>query len=148
MSSSSCLPLLTCLSVTSILLSIFPLVTCFRRQVLRKNWPIQSAFLRCIACRIFLSTVTQCNISFSTWFVQLISILLQHQTSVFSSCFWYTFRSVQFTVAYRTTHQTWHFTCLFLNFKSNLFITNVCVLLNPAFAMKILDLILRVRLVS
>jgi hypothetical protein len=43
-SSSSCLHLFPRLSVTSILPSIFPSITCFRRQFLRKMWPIQLAF--------------------------------------------------------------------------------------------------------
>ena len=42
----------------------------------------------------------------------------------------------------------WHFTSFFLNFKSILFVTSVFVLLNAAFTMEILDLILCVRLTS
>jgi len=38
-SSSSCLRLLPCLTVTSILPSIFLSITCYRMQVLRKMWP-------------------------------------------------------------------------------------------------------------
>jgi hypothetical protein len=49
-SSSSCLCLLHCLSVPS----IFPAITCFRRQFPCKMWPIQLAFLF-IVHRIFLS---------------------------------------------------------------------------------------------
>ena len=44
-SSSSCLLLILHLPVTSLLPTIFPSITCFRRQFLRKMWPIQSAFL-------------------------------------------------------------------------------------------------------
>ena len=51
-SSSSCLRLLP----GPPLLSIFPSITCFRRQFLRKMWPIQLAFLLFIVCRIFLSS--------------------------------------------------------------------------------------------
>jgi len=40
----SCLRLLPRLSVTYILSYIFPSITCFRRQFLRKMWPIHSAF--------------------------------------------------------------------------------------------------------
>ena len=43
-SSSSFLRLLPCLLVTSISPFIFPSITCFRRQFLRKMWPIQLAF--------------------------------------------------------------------------------------------------------
>jgi hypothetical protein len=55
-SSSSCLRLLPHLHVTSL-----PSVTCFRRQFLRKMWPIQSAFLLFIKCKIFLSFFTLCK---------------------------------------------------------------------------------------
>jgi hypothetical protein len=38
-------------------------ITCFRRQILRKMWPIQLAFLRFIVCRVFLSFLTLRNTS-------------------------------------------------------------------------------------
>jgi len=47
-SSSICLCRLHRLPVPS----IFPSKTCFRRQFLRKTWPIQLAFLHCNACRM------------------------------------------------------------------------------------------------
>ena len=53
-SSSGCLLLILRLLVTSILLFIFLWITCFRRQFLRKMWPIQLAFLLFIVCRMFL----------------------------------------------------------------------------------------------
>jgi hypothetical protein len=53
-SSSSCLRFLLRLPVTYILPSIFPSITCFRRQFLRKMRPIQLAFLLFIVCTIFL----------------------------------------------------------------------------------------------
>ena len=53
-SSSSLLRLLPRLPVTSITPFIFPSITRFRRQFLRKMWPIQLAFLFLISCRIFL----------------------------------------------------------------------------------------------
>jgi hypothetical protein len=53
MSSSGCLRFLPRLPVTSVLPSIFPSITCFRRQFLRKMWPIHLAFLLFIVCRIF-----------------------------------------------------------------------------------------------
>ena len=51
-SSSSCLRLLPLLPVTSILPSIFPSITCFRRQFLLNMWPIQLAFLLCVVRRL------------------------------------------------------------------------------------------------
>jgi len=60
---SSCLCLLPHLPIIFFHLS-FNNVLC--KTVLRKIWPIQLAFLLCIVCRIFLSSLTQCNISFLT----------------------------------------------------------------------------------
>jgi hypothetical protein len=58
----------------------FSSITSFRRQFLRKIWPIQLAFRFLISCRIFLCSLTLSNTSsFLIWSVQLIfSILLQH----------------------------------------------------------------------
>ena len=56
-SSSNFLRLLTCRLVTSICPFIFPSITCFRRQFLRKMWPIQLAFRFIISCRIFLCSL-------------------------------------------------------------------------------------------
>jgi hypothetical protein len=53
-SSNSFLRLLPCLPVTSIPPCIFPSVTRFRRQFLRRMRPIQFAFRLRISCRIFL----------------------------------------------------------------------------------------------
>jgi len=85
-SSSSFLRLLPHLPVTSISPFIFPSITCFRRQFLRKMWPIQLAFRFLISCRIFLCSLTLSNTSsFLTWSVQLIfSILLQQQRNIIS----------------------------------------------------------------
>ena len=60
-SSSSFLRLLLRLPVISSLPSIFPSITWFRMQFLRKMWPIQSAFLLFIVCRMFLFYLTLCN---------------------------------------------------------------------------------------
>ena len=80
-SSNSFLRLLPHLLVTSISPFIFPSITCFRMQFLRKMWPIQLAFRFLISCRIFLYSLTLSNTSsFLTWLVQLIfSILLYSQ---------------------------------------------------------------------
>ena len=67
-SSISFLRLLPRLHVTSISPFIFPSITCFRRQFLRKMWPIQLAFRFLISCRIFLCSLTLSNTSsFLTW---------------------------------------------------------------------------------
>ena len=102
--SSSFLRLLPRLLVTSISPFIFPLRTCFRRQILRKMWPIQLAFRFIISCRIFLCSLTLSNTSsFLTWSVQLIfSILLQHHISKLSRCFLSAARSVQVSAPYKT----------------------------------------------
>ena len=52
-SSSSFLRLLPLLLVISIAPFIFLSIICFRRQFLRKMWPIQLAFRFLISCRIF-----------------------------------------------------------------------------------------------
>ena len=82
-SSSSFLRLLPRILVTSISPFIFPLITYFRRQFLRKMWPIHLAFRFLISYRIFLWSLTLSNTSsFLTWSVQLLfSILLQHHIS-------------------------------------------------------------------
>ena len=99
-SSSSFLRLLPRLLVTSFCPFIFPSITCFRRQFLRKMWPIQLAFRFLISCRIFLCSLTLSNTSSSlTWSVQLIfSILLQHHISKLSRRFWSVARSLQVSV--------------------------------------------------
>ena len=72
-SSSSFLRLLPRLLVISTSSFIFPSITCFRKQFLRKMWPIQIVFRFLISCRIFLCSLTLSNTSsFLTWSVQLI----------------------------------------------------------------------------
>jgi hypothetical protein len=72
-SSNSFLRLLPRLPVTFIPPFIFPSITRFRRQFLRKMWPVQFAFRLRISCRIFLCSLTPSNnFSFLTWSVQLI----------------------------------------------------------------------------
>jgi hypothetical protein len=79
MSSSSCLHLLPRIPAPFML----PSITCFRRHFLCKIWPIHWASLRFILCRMFLSSLTLCNMpSLLTRSAQLIiSILLQHHIS-------------------------------------------------------------------
>jgi len=62
-SSNSFLRLLPRLLLTSISPFIFPSITCFRRQFLRKIWPIQLSFRFLISCTIFLSSLTLNNAS-------------------------------------------------------------------------------------
>ena len=83
-SSSHCLHLLRRLPV----FSIFPSKACFKRQFLRKMWPIQFAFLLFIVRGIFLSSLTVCyTSSFLTRSVQLIfAILLQHHIPKLHKC--------------------------------------------------------------
>ena len=146
-SSSSFLHLLPRLPVTSIPPFIFPSITHCRRQFLRTMWPIQLAFRLLISCRIFLCSLTLCNTSsFLTWSVQLIfSILLQHHISKLSSCFWSTARIVQVSAPYKAVLQLLHFTSFVLNFKSNVLVKRALFLLNAAFAIAVLHLILQVH---
>ena len=62
-SSSSFLRLLPRLLFTFISPFIFPSITCFRRQFLRKMWPNQLAFRFLISCRIFLCSLTLLHFS-------------------------------------------------------------------------------------
>jgi hypothetical protein len=78
---SSFLRLLPRIPVTYLHPSIFPSMTCFRMQILRKMWPIHLALF--VVCRIFLSSLILFNpSSFLTRSVQMISILLQHHISL------------------------------------------------------------------
>ena len=61
------------LPVTSILPYVFPSIIFFRKQILRKIWPIKLGFLLFIVCKICLTCLTPCNTSsFFTRSVQLI----------------------------------------------------------------------------
>jgi hypothetical protein len=57
-SSSSFLHLLPRLPVTYIIPSIFTSITCFRRQFLRKMWPMKLVFLLLIVCRVLFCSLT------------------------------------------------------------------------------------------
>jgi len=101
-STGGCLNLLPHLPTTSTLPSISPSIMCFRRQYLRKMWPIQYAFLLCIVCTVSLSSLTLCNSpSLLTRSTQLISIFysitevsnllceaskIQHRANLCSKC--------------------------------------------------------------
>ena len=83
---SNCLRLLPPLAVSSILPSTFPSVTCFRRQFLRKIWPIHLVFRLFIVCRMMMFSFTLCHSSsFPTRSVQMIFCdFLQHH---FAKCY-------------------------------------------------------------
>jgi len=94
-SSSSCLRLLPCLPV------IFPSITCFRRQFLLKMWPIYSAFLLFVVCRIVLSS----------WLLVLFVILLHFPHD------WPNWSSPSFSI---TTFQSFPFISDLLSEASNI----------------------------
>ena len=81
-SSSSFLRLLPRLLVISISPFIFSSITCFRRQFLRKMWPIQLAFRFLISCRIFLCSLTPCQVCYKKY-VKLFVLHLVTWCSVF-----------------------------------------------------------------
>ena len=91
-SSNNCVRLLHRLLVTSIFLSIFPPITCFRRKLLRQMWPIHLAFL--FSVYVGYSSQPWPNItlliSHTTGPTDL-STLRQHNTSELSRYFWSTF---------------------------------------------------------
>jgi hypothetical protein len=101
-SSSNCLRLLPRLLVTSIRPCIFPSITCFRRQFLRKICPIQLAFRFLISCRIFLCSLTLSNTSSSFRF-QLWALLL----AVFSLCVLFSERWLALPQPWRVSFNFW-----------------------------------------
>jgi hypothetical protein len=90
-SSISCIRILPRLLVPS----GCPSITCFRRQFLRKMWPIHLALFRFIVCRMLFSSVIICNTcSFLPPSVPLIfSILPEHHIWKLLNYFWSTFQS-------------------------------------------------------
>jgi hypothetical protein len=102
-SSSSCLRLFHRLPVTYICPSIFQSITYFRRQFLRKMWPIQLTYLHFTVYSILLSSLTVCNsYSFFTRSAQMnLSILPLHQISKPYRYIWSTFRRVQVSAPYK-----------------------------------------------
>jgi hypothetical protein len=86
-SSSSCLRLHPCLPFTSIVPSICPSITCFRRQFLCKIWPIIGLFSVYFIKGFRLLLDCMQHPSFLIKLVQLIfSFLLQHHISYFLKC--------------------------------------------------------------
>lgn len=63
-SCSNCVRLYPRLPVTSMLPSIVPSVTCFRRWFLGNMWSIKLAVLAFIGCRIFISSLTLLHLSY------------------------------------------------------------------------------------
>jgi hypothetical protein len=76
MTSGSCLYLCPRLTVTPVLSSIFPSITCFRRQFLRKMWPIQLAFVLFVLYSMFLSSLTLqiCKCNFHKYLARLVEV--------------------------------------------------------------------------
>jgi hypothetical protein len=110
MPSCSLLRLLPRLQLTSILPSVFPPVTCFRRQLLRKMWQIKLAFLLSVVYRKFIASSTVCNSSsFLTWSVQMIfSTLAQHHFSKLSRYFLIYFpKCPSFSQHHKKLHSTY-----------------------------------------
>jgi hypothetical protein len=64
---------------------------CYRRQFLRKIWPIQLAFRHFIVSTVFLSLLNVCN----TFSFLIRNDCLQYHLSKLSRYFWSTLRSVQ-----------------------------------------------------
>jgi len=120
-SSSSCKRLLPRLPVTSILPSVFPSITCCRKQFLSKMWPIQLAFLLFIVCRISLSSLTLCDTSsFSHDQLKLYSPSFSSTTfRNFPFIFDLLSEVSRFQHIYNAALQMWHSTSFFLKFKSN-----------------------------
>jgi hypothetical protein len=120
--SCSYLHLLPRLSFTFILPSLFPSVTCLKRQLLCKVWPIQAVLLRPIAwCSLFLSPLTVCNDTsvFTRWVHMTFSILLQHQIVKFLCIFNLLSKMCLVPMLYKVMRQTQHFISLFLRYESN-----------------------------
>ena len=124
-SSRSCLRLLPRLPLTYMFYSILTSITCFRRQFLRKMWPIQLAYLTSILCRIFLSFFSLCNWCFSSHMIGPTELL--HPSST-------TFQTFQVFLIYfpkcpcfstiqsYAALQMWHITSILFKFKSNLLV--------------------------
>jgi len=126
-SSSSCLRLLPLLPVTSILPSTFLSLMCFRKQFLRKMWPVHLAFLLITVCRIFLSFVTLCNNSLLLKrSARLISLLPQHHITNLPMYFLSTLRIVQVSAPYKAMFQVQHCTSSFFKFNSKILLLVEC----------------------
>ena len=70
-----------------LVISIFPLLTCFRSQFLRKMWPINLVF---IVRRMILSYLTLCNTLFKLSVQMKFSIPLQHHILLINHLLLYT----------------------------------------------------------
>ena len=62
--------------------SISAPITCFRSKFLRKMWPTQLAFPRCIVHRLFLSSLSLCNTPFFTRSIQILFSILFHHHNI------------------------------------------------------------------
>ena len=72
-SCSSCLCLLPCFSITSVLLFSFASGSCFQRQFFSEMWSVQLAFLLCIVSRMFLNSLSSGLLLGVRWFKMNVS---------------------------------------------------------------------------
>ena len=75
----SCLSLVLCRPVTTILPSILPSITCFKRQFLRNMWPVDLACLLFTLGRIFHSCLRQPTLPLS---IRINTGSLYHNVSI------------------------------------------------------------------
>jgi len=145
-SSNSCLRLPPSLPVTSILPSLFPAITCFRKQFLREMWPIRLAFLLYFILFAVYSSPWLGTTSFLTRF------RFSHSRSNWSSCFSITtfqnFASISdllsemSKIQHRTKLCSKCSTLLASSLHlSHLLVKRAFFLFNAAFALAVLDLI-------
>jgi len=128
-SSDSYLRLLPCLPSILILSTTFPSITCFRRQFIRKIWPIHLAFRHFIVRKILFSFLTLChNPPFPTRSVPLIFWYLLNDTFQNSTVFLIYFPKFPRFSSTQTMLQICHFTSFFLKFNSNLLMKSVLLL--------------------
>jgi hypothetical protein len=126
--SSSCLHRISCVCVIPIPPSVFPSITCFKRQ-----FPLRD--------------VTN-PMSFPPYFSHDWSNMLPQHTAKTCTYFWSTFSSVIVSAPYNADLHMSHFTAFFFTCKSNLLIKRVFLTLNYACTMPVLNLIPRIHLAS
>ena len=133
-SSSTCLRLLPSLPVTSILPSIFPSITCFRRQFLRKVWPIQLTFLMFIVYGILILSLTSVTLlHFSNdRSNQSFPSLYSTKSEKFAGIFEWLSQLSQFQHLHTAVLQMQHSTSFFLKFKPNLLAQTVFFMVHVA----------------
>ena len=136
-------------SLLSALLS-FLQINCFVSPFLRYMPTLQVAFLPFINVQSSAPPRLLLNASsFLTLSVQLIfCILFEHHISKVFRYFRFTFLNVQVSAPHQVVFQMQHFITLFLKSNFSFVVRRFFILLNNAFAIKILDLIASVHLAS